>query len=129
MTFDGTILNGNKLKFTDLDVANGSINNLCISSLIIPNSTISKDKITNLNTSLDNLFNDIGTLNSDVLNLSSNIANLNTSVSYLGNIETIARDWAQSSSPPDPNNAVVSLQKLGQVEVKNGHKVLDSQAE
>ena len=95
MTWNGSTLMGNKLKFTEVDA----------STLTIPGNSITKDKITGLNTSLGNLSNDIGTLNSNVSNLSSNIANLNTSVSDLGNIETIARAWAQSSSPPDPNNA------------------------
>ena len=65
---------------------------------------MSSDIVT-LKSNVSNISTDIGTLNSNVSNLSSNIANLNTSVSDLGNIETIARDWAQSSSPPDPNNA------------------------
>ena len=35
MTWNGTTLVGNKLKFTDLDITNGSIDNLNISSLNI----------------------------------------------------------------------------------------------
>ena len=57
VTWDGTTLSGKKLKFTDLDVTNGSINNLCISSLIIPNNSLTTNKITNLNTCLNSLSN------------------------------------------------------------------------
>ena len=95
MTWDGNTLLGNKLKFSEVNA----------STLTIPTNSITQDKISGLDTSLGNLSTAIGTLNTNVSNLSSNIANLNTSVSDLGNIETIARNWAQSSSPPDPNNA------------------------
>ena len=102
MTWDGNTLLGNKLKFTEVEVN---------TTLTIPTNSITQDKISGLNTSLGNISNDIGTLNTNVSNLSSNVANLNTSVSDLGNIETIARDWAQSSSPPDPNDATSKSSK------------------
>ena len=101
MTWDGNTLLGNKLKFSEVNA----------STLTIPTNSIKQDKISGLNTSLGNISNDIGTLNTNVSNLSSNVANLNTSVSDLGNIETIARDWAQSSSPPDPNDATSKSSK------------------
>ena len=40
--WDGTTLPGKKLKFTGLDVTNGSINKLCISSLIMPDNSLTK---------------------------------------------------------------------------------------
>ena len=120
LNWNGSTLVGNKLKFTEVEVN---------TTLTIPTNSITQDKISGLNTSLGNISNDIGTLNTNVSNLSSNVANLNTSVSDLGNIETIARDWAQSSSPPDPKMQVVSLQKLGRAEVKNGLRVMGLQEE
>ena len=53
------------------------------STLKIPNNAITKDKITNLNTSLDGLSADIGTLCSFGSNVSRDIASLNSSVSNL----------------------------------------------
>ena len=102
LNWNGSTLVGNKLKFTEVEVN---------TTLTIPTNSITQDKISGLNTSLGNISNDIGTLNTNVSNLSSNVANLNTSVSDLGNIETIARDWAQSSSPPDPNDATSKSSK------------------
>ena len=59
-------------------------------TLIIPDGTISKDKITNLNASLVGLSADIGTLFSLGSNLSSDIATLNSNVSNLsGDMTTI----------------------------------------
>ena len=40
MTWDGTSLVGNKLKFTGLDITNGSIDNLNISSSTIPDNSL-----------------------------------------------------------------------------------------
>ena len=45
MTFDGTTLQGNKLKFSILDSASGSIGNLNISTLTIPDSSLAITKI------------------------------------------------------------------------------------
>ena len=57
--------------------------------------------------SLDNLSTDIGTLSNDV-------ANLNTSVSDLGNIETIATNWAESTYTPDGGSTKSSKSWAGQ---------------
>ena len=54
MAFDGTTLNG-ELKFIDLDITIGSIKNLSISALIIPNNSLTKNKIVILNTCLISL--------------------------------------------------------------------------
>ena len=52
MTWDGTNLLGNKLKFTDLDVTNGSIDNLNISSLIITHLSTSSISTNNISCDL-----------------------------------------------------------------------------
>ena len=102
-----------------------------ISPLTIPDNSLAITNISNLNTSLNSLSGYIGTLNTNVSNLSANIANLNTSVSDLGNIETIARAWAESSSPPDPNNSSSKSSKIGRekqhnlkTKPMNGHRVM-----
>ena len=64
---------------------NINVSKLNTSTLIIPNNTITKNKITNLNTSLNSLSNSIGSLNSNVSNLSGDITTFNTSVSNLSN--------------------------------------------
>ena len=85
MTFDGTILSVNKLKFTYLDVTNGPIDNLNISFLTMPDGVISTSKITNLYTSLVYISTDKGTLDSNVSNLSNNKQNIITLLAGTGN--------------------------------------------
>ena len=71
----------------DLD-SSGNINasSLNTSSLIIPDDTITKNKIINLNTSLDSLSNYIGSLNTSVSGLSGDITTLNSNVSNMSMI-------------------------------------------
>ena len=78
------------------------VSNINASSLSIPDGSLTKSSIPNLNTPLNSLSGYIGTLNTNVPNLLANIANLNTSVSDLGNIETITRAWAEYSFASRP---------------------------
>ena len=55
MTWDGTAHLGNKLKFTNLDVTGGSIDNVNISTLTIPDNSLAITKISNLNSCLNSL--------------------------------------------------------------------------
>jgi len=105
MTWNGTTLAGNKLKFTEVDA----------STLIIPDNALSKDKITGLNTSLGNLSNSIDSLNTNVSNLSNNkqdnitlVAGNNISISNLNSSWTIeALATGGQYSNPD-NNLVIN---------------------
>ena len=88
---------------------NINVSNLNTSSLIIPDNTITKNKITNLNTSLDSLSNNIGSLNTSVSNLSGAITTLNTSVSGLsGDITTLNTSVSGLSSDISTLNTSVS---------------------
>ena len=69
-----------------------------VSSISIPNDTIEKSKIINLNTSLDSLSKYIGSLNTSVSGLSGNITTLNTSVSDLSGAITTLKSNVSSLS-------------------------------
>ena len=97
----------------DLD-SSGNINasSLNTSTLIIPDNSITKDKITNLNTSLDSISSDIATLNTSVSDLSNNkqdnitlIAGANISISKLNSSWTIESLGSQYSNTD--NNLVI----------------------
>ena len=78
---------------------NINLSNINLSTLIIPNNTISEDKITNLNTSLDSLSNNIGSLNTSVSNLSNNKQDNITLVAGTGiSISNLIRSWTINSS-------------------------------
>jgi len=84
----------------DLD-SSGNINASTIntSSLIIPFESIKKNRIINLNTSLDSLSNYIGSLNSSVSGLSNDITTLNSNVSNMSNdIVTLNTNVSNMSS-------------------------------
>ena len=86
-----------------------NVSNINTSSLTIPINSITKDKITNLNTSLDSLSGDITTLNTSVSGLSGAITTLNTSVSGLsGNITTLNTSVSDLSNNKQDNITLVA---------------------
>ena len=86
-----------------------NVSNINTSSLTIPINSITKDKITNLNTSLDSLSGDITTLNTSVSGLSGAITTLNTSVSNLsGDITTLNTSVSNLSNNKQDNITLVA---------------------
>ena len=65
---------------SSIHASNASFDDLTVGNIIIPDSSLTKSKITDLNTSLNNLRNNITTLNTCVVDLSNNITTLNTCV-------------------------------------------------
>ena len=89
------------------------VSNLNTSTITIPNNTITKNKITNLNTSLDSLSNSIGSLNTSVSNLSSNKQDNITLVGGTGiSISNLNSSWTISSTLTGTNNISVLNNQL-----------------